>query len=161
MKLLAIDPGNIQSAFVIVDENLKPIEFGKIDNDKLLYKIGNDEEFEQCDMCAIEMIESYGMSVGKEVFDTCVWIGRFTQAMLCDIPVEYIYRKEEKITICGSLKAKDSNIRQGLIDLFAQFDFKNGKGTKANPDWFFGFKSDIWASYAVAYTAKMKLEGKQ
>lgn len=76
----------------------------------------------------IEMIASYGMAVGKEVFDTCVWIGRFKQiAESQDIEVEYIYRKDEKINLCNSMKAKDSNIRQALIDRFGVV------GTKRNP----------------------------
>lgn len=147
MKILSIDPGNIQSAYCLIDcETYKPIEFGKIDNDLLLLKIKQLEY----NKLIIEMIASYGMAVGKEVFDTCVWIGRFIQAT--DKQYEYIYRKEEKMNLCGSMKAKDSNIRQALIDRFATFDFKNGKGTKNNQDWFYGFKADIWASYAVGIT---------
>ena len=74
------------------------------------------------------MIASYGMPVGKEVFETCVWIGRFVElARLQNIDVEYIYRKDEKMNICHSMKAKDSNIRQALIDRFGPV------GTKRNP----------------------------
>lgn len=146
--LLAIDPGNIESAFCIIDkETFKPIEFGKIDNTNLLIKLG---ELSYCDLI-IEMIASYGMPVGKEVFETCVWIGRFIQRRKC-ADFEYIYRKEEKINLCGSLKAKDSNIRQALIDRFATFDFKNGKGTKKQQDFFYGFSKDVWSAYAVGIT---------
>ena len=80
------------------------------------------------DLVAIEMIASYGMAVGKEVFETCVWIGRFKEiAEFNNIKVEYIYRKDEKMNICHSMKAKDSNIRQALIDRFGEV------GTKKNP----------------------------
>ena len=71
------------------------------------------------------MIASYGMPVGKEVFDTCVWIGRFIEAF--DLEYEYVYRKDEKMNLCHSMKAKDSNIRQALIDRFGEV------GTKKKP----------------------------
>lgn len=152
-KYLGIDPGNIQSAYVIVDESLKPIEFGKVFNEELLdklYEIKHDMDF-----IAIEMIGHYGkgMPAGKTVFDTCIWIGRFLEAVKDIDYVKFIMRSEEKISLCGTMKAKDSNIRQALIDRFAQFDFKNGKGTKNNRDWFYGFKADVWQAYAVIVTA--------
>lgn len=146
-KILAIDPGDIYSGYCIVDyETYAPIEFGKIKNDEIIDVIRKKEH----DYAVIEMIASYGLAVGKNVFDTCVWIGRFIQELRC--PYEYVYRREEKINICGSMKAKDTNIRHALIDRFAKHDFKNGKGTKQNPDFFYNFKSDIWSAFAVACT---------
>lgn len=150
MNILAIDPGNVESGYVMVDENLQPIEFAKVPNDfmeKLLYSIPGITQV------VIERIASYGMAVGREVFETCEEIGRLSiLAEFREIPVAYVYRKDEKLAICGSPKANDSNIRRALIDRFATHDLKNGKGTKDNRDWFYGFKADIWAAYAVAVT---------
>lgn len=94
------------------------------------------------------------MPVGREVFDTCVWIGRFIQAVAeYGKDYEYIYRKEEKMNLCGSMKAKDSNIRQALIDRFGVV------GTKKEQGWFYGFKADIWSAYAVGTTYLDKTKG--
>lgn len=146
MKILSIDPGNIKSAYCLIDtETYKPLSFGKQDNNWLLGFM--DTQGALFDKVIIEMIASYGMAVGKEVFETCVWIGRFVElARLQNIEVEYIYRKDEKINICNSMKAKDSNIRQALIDRFGEV------GTKKRPGWFYGFKADIWSAYAVGIT---------
>ena len=150
--ILAIDPGNIQSAYCVIDKtSYKPIEFGKIDNTELREKMLSELKYYPIETLVIEMIASYGMPVGKEVFDTCVWIGMFIETFKCP-NTYYIYRKEEKINLCGSMKAKDSNIRQALIDRFATFDFKNGKGTKKQQDFFYGFSKDVWAAYAVGIT---------
>ena len=140
--ILAIDPGNVESAYCLIDEKTyKPVEFGKIDNTMMLIKL---QELNY-DKLVIEMIASYGMPVGASVFDTCVWIGRFIQRRKC-AEFEYIYRKEEKINLCGSMKAKDSNIRQALIDRFGEV------GTKKAQGFFYGFKKDIWAAFAVGCT---------
>lgn len=160
--ILAIDPGNIESGYVIVRDDLTEIlKLGKIRNEKILeeieynrfwgvttnYKINN---------VGIEMIASYGMPVGAEVFDTCVWIGRFKQTLLNlgidEENIKYIYRKDEKMNICNSMKANDSTIKQALVDRFARGQKNYGKGTKSNPGFFYGFKSDIWSAFAVATT---------
>jgi hypothetical protein len=86
------------------------------------------------------------MSVGQEVFDTCIWIGRFAEAAGRIAPAKYVYRKDVKINLCGSMKAKDGNIRRALIDRFGVV------GTKRFPGWFYGFHSDIWSAYAVGVT---------
>lgn len=145
--VIAIDPGNEKSAWCIVDrETLRPIQFVKEENNSVLDAI----MYGMYDEIVIERVQSYGMAVGRDVFETCEWIGRFTQA--AKKPVSYVYRQDEKLHICHDSRAKDGNIRRSLIDRFAQHDLKNGKGTKKNPDWFYGFSSDIWSAYAVAIT---------
>lgn len=145
--LLAIDPGCTMSAYVVLD-GYHIVESGKVENEALLGLIPRG-----ADTVVIEQIESYGMAVGREVFDTCVWVGRFSQAAIFfKMRVHYLPRRAVKTNLCNSAKAKDANVRQALIDRFAQYDLKNGKGTKNNRDWFYGFKSDIWAAYAVGVT---------
>ena len=148
MIILAIDPGDKESAYCFVDsDTLEPGFFGKVPNEELLAYINTFTY----DCIVIERISSYGMAVGRNVFETCEWVGRFTQAAL-PAKAEYNYRKEEKLHICQDSKAKDANIRRALIDRFARHDFQNGKGTKKDPDWFYGFKADVWAAYAVGLT---------
>ena len=153
MKILAIDPGNIESAYCIIDtKTYKPLLFGKIKNEEILKCLQNNKycDFNMIKDIVIEMIESFGMPVGKEVFETCVWIGKFAEAS--GLKENYIYRKEEKMNLCQSMRAKDSNIRQALIDRFGIV------GTKKNPGWFYGFKKDIWSAYAVGVTYLDKLK---
>lgn len=148
MTILAIDPGDKESAYCFVDsDTLEPGFFGKVPNEELLAYINTFTY----DRVVIERISSYGMAVGRNVFETCEWVGRFTQAAL-PAKAEYIYRKEEKLHICGDSKANDTNIRRALIDRFARHDLKHGKGTKKDPDFFYGFKADCWAAFAVGLT---------
>lgn len=149
--IFAIDPGNVESAYVIVTNDLSEvIDKGKVENRELQEIIlawTNNGRSPEDNHAAIEMIASYGMAVGATVFDTCVWIGKFSQLFeLAGFKPTYIYRKDEKICLCHSMKAKDANIRQALIDRFGEV------GTKKNPGYFYGFKADIWASMAVCTT---------
>ena len=152
--LLAIDPGSAESGWVVIDSrDMRPLDHGKLPNADLLSAlrynaIGNMP-------AVIEMVASYGMSVGAEVFDTCVWIGRFQQALAHRngrLP-ELVKRLPIKVHHCHSAKANDSNIRQALVDRFAAGQSNHGKGTKADPGWFYGFHADVWQAYALAVYA--------
>ena len=149
--IFAIDPGNTESGYAIVEmPDFNLYEFGKVENNELLDIISKYKNI-MPDVFAIEMVASYGMPVGKDVFETCVWIGRFVEAIKGK-KYSFIYRKDEKLCLCGKLTAKDSNIRQALIDRYAIFDFKTGKGTKKNPDVFYGVSKDVWQAIAVGVT---------
>lgn len=149
MHLLAIDPGNIDSGYAILDEDRRPVLFGKIPNVELMTLIADPPV--EIDDAAIEMIASYGMAVGETVFDTCVWIGRFVEAIRRDLGVNpaLVKRLAVKMHHCHTASAKDSNIRQAVVDRFAKGYSNHGKGTKDSPSWFYGFKADVWQSYAL------------
>jgi hypothetical protein len=154
MKILAIDPGNTESGWVIIDaDTCRPLQFGKSTNDLVLGHCWGDLEW---DVVVIEMIASYGMPVGAEVFETCVWIGRYLEAATsaeADTAPELVKRHPVKMHHCHSAKAKDSNVTQALVDRFAHGQTNHGKGTKASPGWFYGFAKDVWQAYALAVYA--------
>ena len=154
MRILAIDPGNIESAYVIMDDtDFHPVSFGKLGNEDMRSVIIMDAEGLKVNRVVIERVAHYGMAVGRDVFETCEWVGHFSElARIHGYPVDYIFRIEEKEAVCHDSKARDSNIRRALIDRFARHDLKNGKGTKKNPDFFYGFAKDCWAAFAVGYT---------
>lgn len=154
MRVFAIDPGNEKSAFCMIDaKTLKPLSFDILPNGEF-YKEIRQRKFDEMDRAAIEMMQSYGNLIGKDVLDTVFWIGRFYETLRRKLYTEpyFIYRIDEKMHICHDSKAGDANIRRALIDRFAMHDYRTGKGTIKKPDWFFGFHSDVWAAYAVGLT---------
>lgn len=83
MAFIGIDPGNIESAYVVVADDLSEVlEKGKVENHELMKLLTRFKLTYDIRYVAIEMIASYGMAVGASVFDTCVWIGRFKEHCL-------------------------------------------------------------------------------
>ena len=138
--ILAIDPGTTHSAFVQYRAG-EILDHGWIPNSEMRQVLIGREY----DRCAIEMIASYGMAVGASTFETCLWIGRFVEVARVE-PV-LCYRKDIKLFLCGTMRAKDGNIRQRLLDLVGP------QGTKAKPGPTHGIKSHTWAALAVAVFA--------
>ena len=92
-----------------------------------------------------EDIASYGMAVGASVFETCRWIGRFWQvAEQSGHKFNRVFRRDIKLHLCNSPRAKDGNVRQALIDRLGP------QGTKKAPGPTYGVKSHEWAALAVA-----------
>ena len=147
MRILAIDPGTSESAYVIYEDGENLRVFGKIKNEDLYQKVMLPS-ISCFDVLAIEMIASYGMPVGREVFETCLWIGKFMQKCEdLEKKVMLVYRRDVKLFLCGSPKAKDGNIRQAIIDRIGE------PGTKKCPGATYGVSKDVWAALAVALFA--------
>ena len=166
--ILAIAPGNLNSAVAILDkEYYCSVKHDILDNHELLSQIrfgysGPNSllPFYCPDAIVIGKITGYNMGVGQTVFDTCVWIGRFIEAARSvDYNTYYrpptvvlLPRPEIKLHLCGSMRAKGEDIIDALADRFAPGKKNKGKGTKDNPGWFYGFHTDIWSAYAVGVT---------
>lgn len=150
MIVLAIDPGPTESAWLTYDtETRHPEEWGKRENESLIDRM-NDHMIG--DATAIEMIASYGMAVGADVFQTALWVGRFFQRVRESSRPNprLLYRREVKLHLCGSMQAKDANVRAALMDLYGGKDKAVGK--KASPGPLYGIKADCWSALAIART---------
>lgn len=148
MIVLAIDPGSERSAWLAYNGATSGIRgFATIPNAELLDQLRLGPSVE-VDVVVIEKIESYGMAVGREVFDTVHWAGRFTEAAH-PTPVVQLPRRAVKLAICGNTRAKDANIRAALLD---RFGGSTAKGTKAAPGPLYGISADAWSALAIAVT---------
>ena len=189
MVILSIDPGSEKSAWLLYDTETKNlIEFNLGCNFLLLgYTQGVKlaEVGRKPDFLAIEMIASYGMPVGKSVFETCLWIGRFIEAW-GGKNYRKVYRKTDVcMHLCHNTRAKDSNIRPAIIDRYGGQDkaIGNKKCPKCKGKGWFGagratcpvcggskwkhppgplcdVSSDVWSALAVAIFAAENMKGK-
>lgn len=140
-SIFAIDPGPKLSAYLIWNGS-HILEKDILENYDLRCLLGTRNDSARL---VIEWIESYGLAVGKEVFETCKWCGRFEEAYHGE--VGYLTRKEIKIHHCHTSRANDSNVRTALIDRFGE------PGTKKAPGLTYGLKKDLWSAFAIATCA--------
>ena len=160
MRLLAIDPGTTESAWVLLDGGL-PLACGQEDNAHVLRRLY--QEFPGTHPLAIEMPRARGQPAGNDLFDTLVWIGRFTEAWMAKgtpHTVAVPSRQEIVYHLCGvrNVPRADAAIRQILIDRYGPGKDK-ALGTKKHPGPLYGVKRDIWQALAVGVYALDALHG--
>lgn len=144
MRILAIDPGQSQSGFVVYEGGIGAVlEGGVLANEALLELVKNGSD---CRRLAIETMQAnYAATVGASVIDTLIWVGRFKQAWPEPDEVALVSRQRVKDLLCGNVKAKDSGVRQALIDKLGP------PGTKKAPGPTHGVTSHAWQALAVAF----------
>lgn len=157
--ILAIDPGYECSAVVQIEAG-RPTRHWYETNSATLAMLSAIANREGSGMTLVaERIASYGMAVGAEVFETCVWTGRFIQAWEHQHGTwDRLYRRDVKLHLCGSARAKDANVRAALLDRFGP-GREQAIGTKRKPGPCFGITGDCWAALAVAVTYYDKQRG--
>ena len=113
--VIAIDPGPVKSGWIEAD-NGKLITWSHSYNNKLLDTLRNGGYGDGA--LVIEDVSHYGpdITVGKDVFETCKWMGRFDEAYLGN--AEFINRPDIKLHLLGLRRGTDSEIRQALIDKY-------------------------------------------
>jgi len=139
MKILAIDPGPLNSAFVLWDtESHDLLDKDIINSNELIHALGGNRW--SFDLCAIEMVQSYGMGVGKSIFETCLKVGQMLERLR--------FHKDSQVKMYGrpSIKGQiggrnDTEIRSSLRMRYG--DARKGEKLE-------GVKKDIWAALALA-----------
>ena len=170
MNIITIDPGNVSSGYAI-ERNGKLVEYGKIKNNEL-EQIIKENKF---DVAAIEMIVSYGMSIGKTTIDTIYFIGKFSNILENNnCKVYLISRPNIKLNVCLNSLSKDKNVRQAVIEYYGGFEvaiggikckvckgkgwFKkrtnicelcNGKGYEYEKGPLYNARADMWSAIAI------------
>ncbi len=160
MKIFAIDPGPLESAWCQLDTETDLIDTFKEPN--ILVRERLVVARSQGDKIVIEMVKSYNQRVGQEVFETCVWIGRFLEAAekILDPTVGWgnpnnitlIGRKEYVVHHCLSTKGADQAVRAAMIERFG------APGTKKNPGGTYGVKADEWQALGLAAYLKDRID---
>lgn len=159
MIVVAVDPGYRDSAWVTYDgtrviaHRIEPNEFllRRFWKDSWTLDGFGDGTWEsKPSVVVFEQIESFGMAVGREVFETVFWTGRLYQsAGRITTKTQRMPRREVKVHLCHAARAQDSNVRTALIDRFGgstAIGFKRSKGP------LYGIKSHEWAALAIAVT---------
>lgn len=144
--IFGVDPGPAETGWVLWNPAKKCVVGCGIDpNAKFLETLRGYCESSEPIRLYVEMIACYGMAVGKETFETVLWIGRFIEVWsIIDWPWQLCYRIQIKTHHCHSAKAKDSNVSQAIRDKYG------GVGTKKAPGPLFGVKKHIWSALAIA-----------
>ena len=148
--IFAIDPGPHISGYVEYDcVSQKPIASGLMPNPKLRKLLKKNK----CPAMVYEKLQGMGMMPSKETFTTCEEVGRMIECFKGEvIPLT---RHQVKLLICGTMRAKDSNIRAAIIDMYG-----DGKveaiGNKKDPGPLYGVKSHAWQALALVKALERK-----
>jgi hypothetical protein len=153
-SIFAIDPGTKQSGWVMFEGGMSVKSSGVSPNAELLARIQGIGGYAMARMIApvrlaVERFEARGMPIGDESIETLLWTGRFIQAWHTPDEVILVKRSAVKLSLCGTARAKDPNVRQALIDAIG------APGTKKAPGPTYGVTSHAWAALAVAKVAAL------
>ena len=155
--MLGLDPGPTHSAIVLY-ANARILEHHYGENvviRELVRQYGlmnRDVTYDWYRHLTIEEMQSYGMSAGRSMFQTCVWAGRFAELWYATTGREALWlpRVQVKVRLCGVARANDKDIREELIHRLGS------PGTKKTPGPTYGLTGDKWAALAIAVAAGLE-----
>lgn len=152
MIVLGIDPGTFNSGVICWSTDRKVIfcDHNAVNSDLqgIIYR-------NKPDLVVVEMISSYGMSVGVETYQTVLVIGRIQEfCRIYGFECRLVTRIDVRLHICGASHAGDSAVNRALLDRYGNWENGGtGKGTKKNPGILYGVSKHAMSALAVALTA--------
>ena len=161
MKILAIDPGNVTSSWALLETagGWPPrLEDYHLDEANALLEARLRQHTLRWQAVAIEMVRSYGRPVGAEIFETCVWIGRFEAAIDHSATSRARIGRKEVVSTIGAGKGGDALVRRRLLEIYGG---DAAKGSKRAPGPLYGVTEDVWAALAVGVAYAMGVERKR
>ena len=144
--VIGLDPGPVKSALVTYDPGIKAVcDHITATNADVIAWLRWQYHAVALDCLVVEQIAAMGMAVGGEVFETCVWSGRFIEAWDSRGRTWHrLKRTPIKLHLCGTAKAKDPNVRRALMERFG------GDCSVKKDGPLYGVKGDEWSALAVA-----------
>lgn len=162
--IFAIDPGSEKSAYVDYDptSKLSPIiGWGHVDNLTLSRMLGTSVVQRTG---VIEVMQSYMLRVGEDVFKTCEWIGEFNNEWRechSSHPLERLTKPEVSLHLCDRRNANKADLRGALYQKFGG-SRRAAMGIKKEPGPLYGLTGDhVWDALAVAVTWHEQNQGAQ
>ena len=157
MAVLAIDPGNEETALVLWDGTVMLTKV-YIPNREVKTYLNHYNILSHVEVVIIEMVSSYGAAVGQTIFDTCVWIGIFKEYLEnLNLPVHLVFRKTLKMHHCHSLRGiNDGAVNSVLRDKYGEDNtikkpnlvyWNDTVESLGGRKWMNG---DLWAAFALA-----------
>jgi hypothetical protein len=152
---------------------IEVLQFGILPNAELAELIASIPTSAR-QLLAIETPQPRGQMVSTEMFETCIWIGRFLERWGGG-RWTYVSREAIKLHLTGMARAQDKHIAQALKDRFGGVDIAvggkrckrcagkgvrtrervkcaacAGSGWQSVPGPLYGVTSHVWAAAAVA-----------
>lgn len=144
--VVAIDPGCLESARVVYN-GVAVCEHAITSNEDLRLWL-NDHKAPGLVLVLeeVQMFASHG--VGKTVFDSVFWSGRFVERWF---PYKWdrMFRTQVRAHLCHTMKSGDAQVRQALIARFGPYE-EQAIGKKAAPGPLYGLKSHEWQALGLA-----------
>lgn len=151
VKVFAMDPGPTASGWIHINYEAEAPFVARHSGNEEMLAILRHYPFEADTVLVLEGIEARGMPVGDDVFQTCQWIGRFSQVWEERRergeplgPFYLVFKNQMKHIVGGKRNIPTTEINRLLREEYGE------KGTKKAPGLLYNVSgAHCWSALAV------------